>query len=369
MSCAASDALRPSAGAVETNTPAPPSSVSARVRERRFMPMRIRDGGKSVLRLAVLLLGMKLHPTAALAQGGRETFREVHLGMEMELVLVMPPAAARAASDHLPAADLARTVFDHVERLEQILSDWRATSELRRLESVPPRTWANVSPPLCAVLSLALDVAKYSDGRFDPTIGPLTALWREAARTGQPIHDSARAEAQRRVGYRALRLDRKRCRVRFEMPGMRLDLGAVAKGWIIDDALALVRRNGASAGMLVAGGDLAVFGTPDGALSAAGESGGWRIAVPRAQGDTVLVLTEGAVSTSGSSQQRAPALGGEESHVFDARVGRGATRAGDVTVVGARASVTDALATAVSLMNERDAERLARRYGVRIVSR
>jgi thiamine biosynthesis lipoprotein ApbE len=55
--------------------------------------------------------------------------------------------------------------------------------------------------------------------------------------------------------------------------------------------------------------------------------------------------------------------------VFDAQVGRGATRAGDVTVVGARAAVTDALATAISLVSDREAKRLARRYGVTIITR
>ncbi len=310
-----------------------------------------------MLRLAVLLLGMKLHPTGALAQGGRETFREVHLGMEMELALVMPSQE--------PAAPLARAAFDHVERLEQILSDWRATSELRRLEAVPPRTWTAVSPPLCEVLALALGVAKHSGGRFDPSIGPLTALWREAARTGRPISDSARAEAQRRVDYRAVRLDKRRCRVRFERAGMRLDLGAVAKGWIIDDMLALVRRGGARAAMISAGGDLAVFGAPPSPQGAAG----WRVAVPRAQGDTLLVLTRGAVSTSGPSAQRAPATQGEESHVFDARLGRGSTRAGDVTVMGERAAVTDALATAISLLPDKDGQKLARRYRVTIITR
>ena len=85
-----------------------------------------------MLRLAVLLLGMKLHPTDALAQGGRETFREVHLGMEMEVAVVMPSKEQ--------AARVADSAYAHVERLEQILSDWRATSELRRLESHAPKT-------------------------------------------------------------------------------------------------------------------------------------------------------------------------------------------------------------------------------------
>lgn len=325
------------------------------------MPMRIRDGGRRVLRLAVLLLGMKLHPTDALAQGGRETYREVHLGMEMEVAVVMPSKEQ--------AERVADSAYAHVERLEQILSDWRATSELRRLESHAPKTWIAISPPLCEVLALALDVAKHSGGRFDPSIGPLTALWREAARTGIPISDSARAEAQRRVDYRAVKLDRRRCRVRFERAGMRLDLGAVAKGWILDDALALVRRSGAKAAMLSAGGDLVAYGYPPSSGPPREGDAGWRVLVPRAQGDTVLVITKGAVSTSGPSAQRAPAAQGEESHVFDARLGRGSTRVGDVTVMGERAAVTDALATAISLLSDKDGQKLARRYRVTIITR
>jgi thiamine biosynthesis lipoprotein len=294
---------------------------------------------------------LNLQPRPAHAQGSLHEFREAHLGMEMRIALV------HASAD--TAAALARRAFDEVERLEALLSDWRPRSEVRRLELAPPGAWVPVSAALTEVLALSLAVARASHGAFDPTVGPLTALWREARRTGRAIDEEERQEARSRVGHGHVELDSAGGRVRFAVANVRLDLGAVAKGWILDRALAvLVRSGGRVDGALVeAGGDVAVHGAPPGAR-------GWRIEVPRDGGDTVLVLNAGAVSTSGPDSQRAEG----ESHVLDARTGRGGQREGRVTVTGASAAVTDALATALSLVAPSERARLAARFGVTVVA-
>lgn len=313
----------------------------------------MRSGFPHRLLAGALLCAVNLHPSVAFAQGGPLEFREVHLGMEMRIVIASPVPHAEA---------VAARAFGRVEELEAILSDWRPTSELRALERVRPGQWVAISAPLRDVLALAIDVARASDGAFDPTVGPLTALWRESRRTGVPVADSARASALRRVGYAFVELDSARSRVRFARAGMRLDLGAVAKGWILDDVLARLRVEGVTDALVEAGGDLVVIGAPPGA-------DGWRVAVPRASGDTVLVLRAGAVSTSGAEAQSIlGADGAAESHVIDTRTGRGAAAAGSITVVGARAAVTDALATALSVVNGDRRAALADSYGVRIVA-
>lgn len=279
--------------------------------------------------------------------------------MEVRIALSVdamdPPAAERAA----------RAAFDRIAVLEDVLSDWRPGSELRRLSSHPAGTWIAVSAPLAEVLALALDVAHASDGEFDPTIGPLTALWREARRTGRPIADADREAASARVGHGLVELDADGRRVRFARDAMRLDLGAVAKGWILDQALAELRRAGVGAALVEAGGDLVLFGAPAG-------THGWRIAVPRSLeegGDTVLVLTAGAVSSSGPGEQSIPrADGTRESHVMSARRSAGAGDERTITVVGDRAAVTDALATALTLVAPDAIAPLAARYGVRIIA-
>lgn len=294
---------------------------------------------------------LKLLPHVLPAQGGVAEFREVHLGMEVRMAVVPPDA------DPAHAERAARAAFARIAALEDVLSDWRATSEVRRLEAAPVGAWQPVSEPLAAVLALALDMADATRGAFDPTIGPLTALWREAARTGRAIAPAEREAALARVGHRYVAFDRGARRVRLLRDGMRLDLGAVAKGWIVDEALDVLRGYGACAALVEAGGDLALFGAPPG-------QAGWRIAVPRADGDTVLVLTAGAVSTSGPDAQSIPAAdAGVEGHVIDPVTGHGARRAVRITVVGPRAAITDALATALTLVPTAEGRALAARHG------
>ena len=315
------------------------------------------------------LVAVNLASVGLLAQGAPERqaaqasaeFREVHMGMEVRLVVAQPAASERALAERA-----ARAAFDRVTELEAVLSDWRPTSELRRVSRQPTGEWVSVSPTLCAVLALALEVARATSGQFDPTVGPLTALWREEQRTGKSLPDSVWAAARARVGYQFVELDTVTYRVRMLRDSMRLDLGAIAKGWILDAALADVRRVGVSAALIEAGGDIALFGAP---VGTAADSRGWRVAVPGAGPDSVLVLTAGAVSTSGPAMQWIPRRdGARESHVIDPRTGHGAVDGRSITVIGPSAALTDALATALTLVPAPQMAALAARYGVRIVS-
>lgn len=294
-----------------------------------------------------LVLTAQSGPVAAVHE-----FREVHLGMEVRLMLVGTAAEAGVA---------ARTAYDRIDSLNLVLSDWDRHSEVRRLEAHPVGSWVPVSAPLREVLALALDVARATDGAFDPTMGPLTVLWRESRRTGIAASDAEIDAARQRVGHALVELDSAASRVRFLAEGMRLDFGALAKGWILDDVLVGIRRSGIKAALIEAGGDLVVMGTPPGAE-------GWRIAIERDGGDTVLVLTSGAVSTSGpAAQSIVGANGVRESHVIVGATGRGAVDGRAVTVVGPRAAITDALATALTLVPRDRAAALAERYGVTVI--
>lgn len=308
----------------------------------------------------MLSVALNLSPGALPAQGAPAEFREVHLGMEVRIVLAASEAVPFAANAEI-GERAARLAFDRIAVLEGMLSDWRATSELRRLETARLGQWVDVSAELATVLALALEVARATDGEFDPTIGPLTRLWREAARTGVPITASDRESARRRVDYRDLDVDVVRQRVRLRRDSIALDLGAIAKGFIIDEALATLQRAGVPAAMVEAGGDLAVYGAPVG-------TSGWRVSVPRRVGDTVIVLRVGAISTSGDEEQRIVRVDGTtESHVFAARSGRGLSGGNTITVMGSRAAVTDALSTAMTLVSADVQHDLAARFGVQLL--
>ncbi len=268
----------------------------------------------------------------------RREYAELHMGVATRLVLYAPDdRRARAA---------ARAAFARVARLEDVMSDWRPDSEVRRLER-RPGAWVPVSPPLYAVLARAVDVARASGGAFDPTVGPLVALWREARRRGRLPDPAALDSARALVGWRRLALDARRRRVRLAAPGMRLDLGGIAKGYILQAALAELRARGAGRALVEAGGDVVVGDPPPGRA-------GWRVDVAGADpavAARAAALTRAAVSTSGPTAQFVEIGGERYSHVVDPRTGLGLRNRRAATVVAPDGATADALSTALTVVD------------------
>lgn len=310
----------------------------------------LRAGWLAAGLLAGMLLNLHALPLAAQAP---VEFREVHLGMEVRIAVAAPPT---------PRLDSAvAAAFGEIARLEGILSDWRGDSELNRVVDRQGE-WTAMSPELTAVLARALAVARASDGAFDPTIGRLTALWREERRTGTPPTDAARRAAHATVGWGRVRLDSLHHRVSLPRNGLRLDLGGIAKGWILDRARDTLRARGYRAVLLEAGGDVVLGEGPPG-------TSGWRVAVSTSAGDSVLVVQDLAMATSGPAAQAfTDGVGRRQSHVIDPRTARGLDRDTQVTVLGADAATTDAVATTLTLLPRSRWDAVLRRFGVQLVA-
>ncbi|MFM8705825.1 MAG: FAD:protein FMN transferase [Planctomycetia bacterium] len=262
-------------------------------------------------------------------------------------------AASEAAGREAAAA-----AFAEVERLNGILSDYDETSELARLSAAAPTAVpVEVSEDLWRVLERAVAIREATGGAFDPTVGPLTTLWRQSRRSGAlPLPDKL-AAARAAVGPDTLRLDREHRTVRLEASGMRLDLGGIGMGYAIDRALEVLRRRSINAAMIDASGDIGVSGPPPG-------SPGWRIDVapldplatdaPR----QTLVLVDAAVTTSGDARQGVEIDGIRYSHIVDPRTGIGVVGPAAVTVIARDCTTADALATAASVLGPEEGMRV-----------
>jgi thiamine biosynthesis lipoprotein len=272
------------------------------------------------------------------------------MGVQTRLVLFAPTEAR--------AEQAARAAFARIEQLENIMSDYRASSELMRLCARAGQGPTPVSPDLMRVLSRADEIARRSGGAFDVTVGPVVALWRKARKEGKLPAVSELEAARRLVGWRNVALDRARRTVTLAAPGMKLDLGGIAKGYACDAALAEMRRRGIASAMAEMGGDLAVGAPPPGKR-------GWRIAVPNAQGtpDAEMDLSRCAVSTSGSSEQFVEFAGVRYSHIVDPATGLGLTSPISVTVIAPTGELSDGLSTAISVLGPEAGRRLAESYG------
>lgn len=149
------------------------------------------------------------------------------------------------------------------------------------------------------------------------------------------------------MGYRFVRLDRKRHTVELLKPNMRLDLGGIAKGYAVDEAMAALGKHGICRMMVEAGGNIGLGQSPPGRR-------GWRIGIappdvgrpPR----EYLWLSRCAISTSGDMWQYAVIDGVRYSHLIDPTTGMALTDRSNVTVVGPDGLSTDGLSSAVAIL-------------------
>lgn len=302
-------------------------------------------GGAASWILLVLLLG-------GCASGAPAEARRTQylLGTLVEVTAIAPNGeiASRAVASAL----------DEIRRVEGLLTTYSDESEISRLNRSSGR-WVELSPETIEALDASRRLAEITGGAFDPTVGPLIDLWREAEGRGRPPDASEIERTLSLVGYRGIDLDREGKRGRLEA-GMRVDLGGIGKGYAVDRAGEALLRAGASGGTLNAGGDLLLLGALPPPLREVGI---------RDPSDPERILgrirpSKGAVATSGN-YERGYRIGGQlHGHVLDPATGLPVRGLLSATIVAADATTADALATAVLVRGRTEADRLSTEMGV-----
>lgn len=289
-----------------------------------------------ILAVAGVSVGVGGPALAALLRSGslrRVSITGTRMGTLVTLTVVHPDAGA--------ARRMARSTLAEMERLEGLLSRHRSSTPLARLN----REGAVEGAPLelLEVIEAALAVSRLSDGAFDPTVLPLLSLYEGSfASRGAPPSSAEVEDARARVGYRGLGVEGGT--VRLADPAMAVTLDGVAKGYIVDRALAHLVEAGADRAMVDGGGDLAATER---------RGAGWTVGVrdPRRPADTLgrLHLDGGGVATSGD-YMRAFTADRRHHHLIDPRTGRSPEGASSVTVVAPSAMEADALSTAALVL-------------------
>jgi len=259
------------------------------------------------------------------------------------------------ASDEAAARRAAQAAFERLSAVELALSDWLVDGELAHLEARAGGAPVRVSADLFDCLWRSLEIARASGGAFDPTLGPLTRLWREARRTGVAPAPEELDAARARTGWQHVELDLAARTVRLALPGMRLDFGAIGKGFGADRALETLAAHGLERALVGLSGDHALGAPPPGAA-------GWKLLAGARPGEQrELELSRCGVATSGDSEQFFVLAGVRHSHILDPRTGLGVVARPLVTVVAADATTADALASALSVLGPNGAQALLQR--------
>ena len=236
-----------------------------------------------------------------------------------------------------------------LDDLNACMSDYVATSELSQLSaSSGDGTSQKVSDRLWQVLSTAQTFSKQTQGAFDVTIGPLTRLWRQTRRHGNLPTSEKLAQTLAHSGYQHLMLDADTQSIRLTASGMRLDLGGIAKGYAVDQALKAISEQGIAEALVNGGGDLRGMGRP------------WKVSLKdlNASDTRTLTLHDWSAATSGDLHKSIIINGREFSHLINPRTGLGLEYRRSVTVLAPDCMTADALASALSILPTDDAIRL-----------
>jgi len=265
------------------------------------------------------------------------------MGTEVDCLLEADSGAGRTAAF--------RAVEREFSRLESLLSRFRDDSELSALNRNGSIT---AGADLFRVTQLALAARRRTGGRFDPTVhAALAAAGYDRTFAELPAEGPASPDDAHRCGG-AVQVDERSRRIVLG-PGVRLDLGGIAKGDAVERACDLLARTGPC--LVNAGGDLAVRGKP--------REGRWTVAVPTPGGELTTALGSGAVATSGSDRRRWRCGGEERHHLIDPATGAPArSNLVRVTVLAPTAVEAEVLATSLFLAGEQAAVAEANAAGV-----
>ena len=270
---------------------------------------------------------------------------------------------------HHPNRDAAHkainAAFDEIRAVDKLLSIHRLDSELAKLNQAAALRPVQASGELFPLLQDAFQLARQTDGSFDPTIRPLADLWGFIKKDGYRLPTNAELRAVLpKVGWQKVTLDPSRRLVRFHAHGISIDPGGFGKGYAVDRAINKLQALGIRNAMVKAGGDLRVIGLPPGADH-------WiiRIEDPEKRGQRVTVpLRSGALSTSGNYENFFIADGKRYSHLLDPRTGLPVQGVASCTVTASTCLQTDALATAFFVLGEKESlKHFGRDYGMRFV--
>lgn len=251
--------------------------------------------------------------------------------------------------------------YREMQRLSDMMNHYDPDSVVSAINRAAGKPAVPVPRELMEVLVMARRVSERSGGAFDITVGALKG-WR--FNPENPAMPSAReiAAALPLINYRDVILDEKNGSVRLRQPGMRLDLGGIAKLYILNAGMQLLKQQGIANAMLNGGGDVVVTGTRAGRP--------WRIGIrhPRRDGELLATveLTRGWVVTSGDYERYFIRDGRRYHHILDPRTGYPPVAGPQqVTLVGEDLSNLNGFSSAIMLLGaDKGRELIGRLAGV-----
>ena len=238
-------------------------------------------------------------------------------------------------------------VFMEMWRIDALMSPYKENSELTKINNMASDRPVVISEELFHLLSKSLEISRLSDGAFDITFSSIGYLYNYRKKR-QPT-DKLINKKLNAINYQHILLDSKKRTVHFKNKAVRIDLGGIAKGYAVDNAINILKRCGTKYGLVTAGGDSRILGDKKGRP--------WMMGVqhPRKKQEVavVLPLSNTAISTSGDYERYFIKDGHRVHHIINPQTGKSADKSWSATVIANNALTSDALSTTLFVLGEK----------------
>jgi thiamine biosynthesis lipoprotein len=262
------------------------------------------------------------------------------------------------AEDAASAQAPIEAVLAEMRHVDETMSTYKPTSEISLVNAHAAAGPVHISKELFDLLATALEYSRLTDGAFDITYASVGYLYdfRKRVRPDQAAIDKALPA----VNYEHVVLDPRAQTVAFSRPGVRIDLGGIAKGHAVDRGIDVLKSLGVTHAFVSAGGDSRIVGDRFGKPWVVG------IRDPRKGPDAVLLrvpLVDAAISTSGDYERFFDEGGVRYHHIIDPHTGRSASKVRSATVIAATATRTDGLSKTAFVLGAQRAMEIYERLG------
>lgn len=264
-----------------------------------------------------------------------------------------------SAVDSLSAENNIDTVIAEISRIENLISDWKTTSQVSAVNQNAGIMPVKVSAEVFALTERAIALSKITQGAFDVSFAAMDRIWKfDGTMTKMPTAEVIKRSVAK-VGYQNIILNKQQSTIFLKLKGMKIGFGALGEGYAADKCREMMLARGIKAGIVNASGDMSTWGKqPNG--------DDWSIGITNPlREDTLLAvipLKKSAVVTSGSYRKFVTFNGKRYSHIINPATGYPATGLISVTIFGPSAEMANGLSTSTMILGKMAGAQLIKKY-------
>jgi thiamine biosynthesis lipoprotein len=256
------------------------------------------------------------------------------------------------SDDDAKAESAIDSVMDEMRHIDDSMSTYKDTSEVSKVNAQAAAGPVPISAELFDLLTTALDYSRITEGAFDITYASVGYMY-DFRRHQRPTEEQIKS-ALPAISYRHVILDAATHTVRFSQPGVRIDLGGIAKGYAVDCGIDILRKLGYTHALVNAGGDSRVIGDRFGRP--------WIVGIRHPDNPDEIItripLVDSAFSTSGDYERYFDENGVRYHHIIDPHTGRSASKVRSATVLAPTATRTDGLSKTAFVLGPEEAMKI-----------